>query len=798
MIKLYHKYGDYDEKRTIAALEKQVKIKSLFKEWIWQDTDRCLEVEKEYNKLFSKYQKKTYKHILNNLSNINKNISLYPYQEEAVKRIMNEKNTLLAFDVGAGKTYIMIATAMELKRACLSKKNMFVVPNNIVGQWQMMFKTMFPQSNVLVVEPNTFKQEMRQNVLEQICNVEYDVIIIAYSCFEMIPLSVDAVNKQMNNKLLELQVEIDRLAYEVGNKNAIKRAEEHLKKLTRELLSSLDVEYNGITFDQLKIDRLFVDEAHNFKNIPLRTNLRNILGINIKGSKKCLQMLHKVRVVQENNKGGGVVFATGTPICNSISDVYAMQMYLQYDDLKESHLEIFDNWVKTFANPEQVCEIDVDTKRFRFTNRFSRFFNLPELSKMFSNIAAFYLLDNEIELPVAGYKNVIIPCNENLQKYMKELCERTEKIRLNEINKIKDNMLKVSIDGRKVALDLRLVGRSQPYDSNSKIYHCVNNVVSIYKKFIKSTQIIFCDYSTPKRNVFNVYSELKLHLIEMGVPIQEIAFIHDYKSEDKKISLYEKVNKGIVRILIGSTFKLGVGANVQTKLKAIHHLDAHWRPADMVQREGRIIRRRNENQNVEIYRYICNGSFDSYSWQTLENKQKFISQFLSGSTYQRSFQDLEENVLTYAEVKVLSISNLRMKVIVEKENELRKLKILAEKFSSEQHCVSEKLQNMIKELVSIKNRLIITNKNKKYVEKLTKEEISLESKNIKPYLSEEYLFYNSQDLHFKFFEFNVSKPKEQDENSPYILIERLGVEYKVLIARSPEGNVRRIVNFLKN
>lgn len=344
---------------------------------------------------------------------------------------------------------------------------------------------------------------------------------------------------------------------------------------------------------------------------------------------------------------------------------------------KKNHLDKFDNWVKTFAQPEQLCEIDVDTSKFRFITRFARFFNLPELSLMFTQCAIFHAVDQKTELPqFDSYNDVIINLNNPLSAYMNKLCERTEKIRAKEVDKSRDNMLKVSIDGRKAALDLSLVGEHQEYDKTSKVYKCVENVMKIYCEYSDCSQLIFCDYSTPKGDDFSVYSKLKDLLISNGVPQNEIAFIHSYNTEQRRLALYEKVNNGKVRVVIGSTFKLGIDANVQKKLKAIHHLDVPWRPADMVQREGRILRRGNENERIFIYRYIAEGNFDAYSWQILETKQKFISQFLNGTSYQRTASDLENNVLTYAEIKALALSNPLMKLLAEKENELRNLRIL--------------------------------------------------------------------------------------------------------------------------
>lgn len=796
-IKLYDSRSKYDEKRTVAALEKQEAIYGLFQEWIWKDEDRRWEIEEAYNTLFGQFSKKEYDGSRLEFPKMSEAISLYPYQKDAVQRIITEKNTLLAFDVGAGKTFIMIAAAMKLRESGVSRKNMFVVPNNIAGQWELIFKKMYPQSRILTVEPKAFKPEMRQKVLKQMRDGDYDGIIIAYSCFEMIPLSGKAVMTQMNQKLQILNEAVDKMSYQSGTGMALARETDYLKKMTKELMDSFDAVSGEVTFDELEIGSLFVDEAHNFKNIPLRTNLRNISGVNTKGSMKCLEMLHKVWSVQEANHGRGVIFATGTPLCNSISDAYAMQMYLQYDLLKNTHLDRFDNWVKSFAKPEQVCEIDVDTSRFRFINRFARFFNLPELSRMFSDIAVFHAMNGEDGLPeLNGYDDVTIPRNANLQTYMDKLCERTEKIRRKEIDKSKDNMLKVSTDGRKAALDLRLVGEEQPYNEISKIYRCVQRVLSIYKENPGCAQIIFCDYSTPKAEKFNVYAELKKHFLEEGVPEREIAYIHSYHSEVAKVALYQKVNSGKVRILIGSTFKLGIGANVQTKLKAVHHLDMPWRPADMIQREGRILRKGNENSFVHIYRYIAKGSFDAYSWQILEAKQRFISQFLSNSNCQRSASDLEENVLTYAQVKALAIADPRMKELAEKENELSRLRILSSEFLKEQENRRSRIDMLNEQIAHLTELLTQTTENARYIKALGESSLRSAYNHLKSQLTNDFIF-STQFSTLSFLDFTVSVPEKQDDKKPYILLSRLNAKYAVQAGKSPLGNAKRVLNFVR-
>lgn len=603
----------------------------------------------------------------------------------------------------------MIAVAMKMRQSGLSRKNMFVVPNSIVGQWEKIFTDLYPTAKVLAIEPKSFKPHMREKVLKQIRDADYDGIIIAYSCFEMIPLSVDYLMNDLNAKVAEIQKGIKDMTERLISTESLYREKAYLSKLTDELIRSIEKRDVGLTFDNLEINTLFLDEAHNYKNIPIRTTMKNLQGINTKGSSKCLDMMKKVRYVQEHNNGRGAVFATGTPLCNSISDAYAMQCYLQHEEIKEDKLDRFDNWIKTFAYPEQVCEVDVDTSKFRLIRRFTRFFNLPELSRMFSQIAVFYAMDIEDGIPQhVGYSDVIIKKNKNLTSYMKALSDRTEAIRGKEVDRRQDNMLKVSTDGRKAALDLRLVEKEQSYDSYSKIYRCVEQTMEVYEKYPECTQLIFCDYSTPKKELFNVYDELKIKLVEKGIPKEEIAFVHSYHTESSRLKLFDKVNKGIIRILIGSTFKLGIGTNVQTKLKAVHHLDVPWRPADMIQREGRILRKGNENEDVYIYRYIAENSFDAYSWQILENKQRFITDFLKGSAYQRQAADLDNNVLTYAEVKALALSQPLMKQLAEKENELNHLQILCNKEAKVKKDINAELETLPERIDKIKQRLKIT------------------------------------------------------------------------------------------
>ncbi len=795
-IKVMGDNGKYSEAETLAALEKQELIKKEFKRWIWQDEDRIWMVEKAYNEMFSDFGKISYDGSKLVFPGLSKDITLYDYQKDAIARIINEKNTLLAFDVGAGKTYIMIVSSMLMREQGISRKNMFVVPNNIVGQWEKIFEDLYPKAKILTIEPKSFKPEMRPKIMKQIKTGDYDGIIIAYSCFEMIPTSKNFIVSDMNKKVDELKKGISNIYWSYGDAD-IRREIEYVRKTAENFLEETgSKDKDVITFDELEINSLYLDEAHNYKNIPIRTTLKNLSGINTKGSVKCQDMMYKVKCVQEQNNGRGVIFATGTPLCNSISDVYTMQMYLQPNDLKRVGLDVFDSWVKTFAEPNQVLEIDVDTSKYRMRRKFVKFFNLPELSKMFGKIAAFYAENVTEGLPVFNeYSDVKIKRNDELKEYMKALCDRTDRIRRKEINPSTDNMLKVSTDGRKAALSLNLVGKEQKYDSCSKLKNCVDNVMKIYRKYDGCSQLVFCDYSTPKAKKYNIYADLKQRLIESGVPAKEIAFIHTCKNESAKVKLYGQINSGEVRILIGSTFKLGIGTNVQSVLKAIHHLDVPWRPADMVQREGRIIRKGNTNKEILIFRYVTEGSFDAYSWQVLETKQKFISQFLSGSTYQRSISDLENNVLSYSEVKALALSDPAMKLLAEKENELRTAKLILAQEREERKRMKDEVDELEKKIKIHNERVLGMYADEIYIGKFRQNDWNAILKGIKQQTEAGKKIFDIPHTNFK------ASIIRKDEKEVIMLENHNNRIYEIALKNTSDEKepdyAIRIVNFLK-
>lgn len=661
-----------NQAETVLAIERQQKMIEEFQKWIWKDESRRERLEMIFENNFGCVRRRIFDGSFLTFPTLSPAISLYPYQKNAVARILFSPNTLLAHDVGSGKTYIMIAAGMELRRMGLSKKNLYVVPNNIVGQWHEIFKTMYPHAKLLCVEPKGFTPERREHMLETVRDGDFDAIIMAYSCFERIPLSKKFQMEELEQKKETLhRIAQDRTRATSG----VQKKREAIERALSELCTAIEDSYNTVYFDELGITRLFVDEAHNYKNLPIETKADKVLGISSSGSKKCRDMMDKVHQIQKQNNGGGVVMATGTPITNSITDAYVMQLYLQSGELAMLDLHSFDGWIGMFAERVTEFEIDVDTNSYRLATRFAKFHNLPELTSLLASIADFHQVDPSADIPEHdGYHDALLSRTDALSSYLQDISSRAECVRAGQIDRREDNMLKITTDGRKAALDLRLVDPSAGFTYQSKVARCAENVFDIYSKTApqQSAQLIFCDSSTPKSE-FNVYDELKRLLVGMGMPPEQIAFIHDAATEPQRAKLFGKVRRGEVRVLVGSTFKLGLGVNVQDRLIALHHLDVPWRPADMTQREGRILRQGNQNKKVFLYRYITEGSFDAYSWQLLETKQRFIAGLLSGSLTARSGSDIEGTVLNYAEVKALAIGNPLIKQRVETANELSRL-----------------------------------------------------------------------------------------------------------------------------
>ena len=667
-----------NQSETVAVLEKQKKLIETFQKWVWKDPERKARLEMIFENNFGCVRKRHFDGSFLTFPTMSPVIELYPYQKDAVARILFSPNTLLAHDVGSGKTFVMIAAGMELRRMGLSQKNLYVVPNNLVGQWRDVFQQLYPGANVLCVDPKSFVPAKREKVLQAIRDQDYDGIIMAYSCFEQVGLSQDHYIKELE----ETRDEVKKLLKNSGKVTSKlrRKAETVDKALCKAITDALKTD-STIFFEELGITRLFVDEAHNFKNVPIETQVGHVLGISSGGSQKCQDMMDKVRLIQKQNGGGGIVMATGTPITNSVTDAYIMQKYLQNGELAMLDLQSFDSWIGMFAEKVTEFEIDVDTSSYRLATRFAKFHNLPELTTLLASIADFHQVNLADGIPdTDGYSDALIGKTQEFDDYLKTISTRADDVRQGRVNRTQDNMLKITTDGRQAALDLRLVDPKARFTYQSKIARCAENVWNIYEKTTaqKSTQLIFCDSSTPKKG-FNMYDELYALLFSMGIPAEEIAFIHNADTEKKRKTLFRQVQTGKVRVLIGSTFKLGLGVNVQDKLIAIHHLDVPWRPADMTQREGRILRQGNENKTVQIFRYITEGSFDAYSWQLLETKQRFIAGLLSGSLEDRTGSDIEDTVLDYAEVKALAVGNPLVKERVETANELSRLLTLQRK-----------------------------------------------------------------------------------------------------------------------
>lgn len=795
---------------TIAAVEKQNNMIKEFQNWVWKNELRRKRLETIFEEKYSCVRKRSFNGDFLEFPEMSPDIELYPYQKDAIARIIFTPNTLLAHDVGSGKTYEMIAAGQKLRQMGLSKKNMYVVPNNIVGQWKNIFLNIYPNANLLCVDPKAFVPSKREKVLENIRDNDYDGIIIAYSCFFQIPLSKEYYRESIEYKKSVIDKVIkdkNKATYRLKNKQY------ELHKAMNNFYDCIDSMYDMLYFDELGITRLFVDEAHNFKNVPIETKSVNVLGINSKGSKKCQDMLDKVHMIQRKNNGKGVVMATGTPITNSITDIYIMQKYLQSGELALLDIQHFDSWIGMFAEKSNNFEVDVDTSSYRIVTRFSKFHNLPELTSLLSSVADFHNMNNNVGLPeFNGYTDALISKSADLDDYLKKISLRTEEVRLRLVDRKEDNMLKITTDGRKAALDIRLVDSKAKFSFQSKLARCVENVFEIFNKtyFDKGTQLIFCDISTPKSG-FNIYSEIKKLLVNMGVSEGTIAFVHDADTESKRKKLFDDVRNGEVRILIGSTAKLGIGVNVQNRLTAIHHLDIPWRPADMTQREGRILRQGNMNKTISIFRYITQGSFDAYSWQLLETKQKIICDILSGSMTERSGADIENNVLNYAEIKALAVGNPLMKKRVEAANELSRFMILQNKLIESRLKLEKELLGIPAKIEKINNtiskcnddiqnykmfkksNLLVTSSNENIIQsdkrKIIRESISEALKsNIQK---------TKETVLMSYCGFDIVLPMNMVKEKPFVWLSGCG-KYYVELGDTEVGNLIRIDNFLEN
>ena len=682
---------------TMLAQQKQQVIKDAFANWIWKDPQRRIALVKQYNELFNSSRPREYDGSHIHLVGMNPEITLREHQRNAIAHVLYGGNTLLAHEVGAGKTFEMAASAMEAKRLGLCQKSLFVVPNHLTEQWASEFLHLYPNAKLLVARKKDFETANRKKFCARIATGDYDAVIIGHSQFERIPLSYERQERIIQEQIDETLAAIEELKANAGENFSIKQMEKTRKTLETKLekLRSDARKDDVITFEQLGVDRLFVDESHFYKNLFLTTKMRNVAGLSTSEAQKSSDMFGKCRYLDEITGGRGVVFATGTPVSNSMSELYTVMRYLQYGTLQQKGLTHFDCWASTFGETTTAIELAPEGTGYRARTRFAKFFNLPELMSMFKEVADIKTSD-QLHLPVpdAKFETVVAKPSEIQKEMVQELSKRAAKIHSGAVDASEDNMLCVTNDGRKIGLDVRLMNPILPDDPNSKLNTCVRNVLQIWEdgKAQKLTQLLFCDLSTPKNDGnFNVYDDVRKKLVAAGVPENEIEFIHNADTEAKKAALFSKVRSGDVRILLGSTAKMGAGTNVQSRLVAVHHLDVGWKPSDMTQRNGRIIRQGNMNKEVKVFNYVTEGTFDSYLFQTLENKQRFISQIMTSKSPVRSCDDVDEQALSYAEIKALCAGNPLIKEKMDLDVQVAKLKVLKADHQSQKFRLEDKL-----------------------------------------------------------------------------------------------------------
>ena len=686
-----------NKRETMLAQQKQQIIKDAFANWVWQDPQRRIALVKQYNELFNSTRPREYDGSHIHFVGMNPEITLREHQRNAIAHVLYGGNTLLAHEVGAGKTYEMAASAMEAKRLGLCQKSLFVVPNHLTEQWASEFLNLYPNAKLLVARRKDFETANRKKFCARIATGDYDAVIIGHSQFERIPLSFERQERIIQEQIDETLAAINELKAHAGENFSIKQMEKTRKTLETKLekLRSDERKDDVITFEQLGVDRLFVDESHFYKNLFLTTKMRNVAGLSTSEAQKSSDMFGKCRYLDEITGGRGVVFATGTPVSNSMTELYTVMRYLQYSTLQQKKLTHFDCWASTFGETTTAIELAPEGTGYRARTRFAKFFNLPELMSMFKEVADIKTSD-QLHLPVpdAKFETVVAKPSEIQKEMVQELSKRAADIHSGIVDASVDNMLCVTNDGRKIGLDVRLMNPMLPDDPNSKLNVCVQNVLKIWEegKDQKLTQLLFCDLSTPKNDGnFNVYDDIRKKLIAAGVPENEIEFIHNADTEAKKAALFSKVRSGDVRVLLGSTAKMGAGTNVQSRLVAVHHLDVGWKPSDMTQRNGRIIRQGNMNKEVKVFNYVTEGTFDSYLFQTLENKQRFISQIMTSKSPVRSCEDVDEQALSYAEIKALCAGNPLIKEKMDLDVQVAKLKVLKADHQSQKFRLQDKL-----------------------------------------------------------------------------------------------------------
>ena len=686
-----------NKRETMLAQQKQQVIKDAFANWVWQDPQRRIALVKQYNELFNSTRPREYDGSHIKFVGMNPEITLREHQRNAIAHVLYGGNTLLAHEVGAGKTYEMAASAMEAKRLGLCQKSLFVVPNHLTEQWASDFLNLYPNAKLLVARRKDFETANRKKFCARIATGDYDAVIIGHSQFERIPLSFERQERIIQEQIYETLAAINELKVHAGENFSIKQMEKTRKTLETKLekLRSDERKDDVITFEQLGVDRLFVDESHFYKNLFLTTKMRNVAGLSTSEAQKSSDMFGKCRYLDEITGGRGVVFATGTPVSNSMTELYTVMRYLQYSTLQQKKLTHFDCWASTFGETTTAIELAPEGTGYRARTRFAKFFNLPELMSMFKEVADIKTSDQlHLPVPVAKFETVVAKPSEIQKEMVQELSKRAAEIHSGAVDASVDNMLCVTNDGRKIGLDVRLMNPMLPDDPNSKLNVCVQNVLKIWEegKEQKLTQLLFCDLSTPKNDGnFNVYDDIRKKLIAAGVPENEIEFIHNADTEAKKAALFSKVRSGDVRVLLGSTAKMGAGTNVQSRLVAMHHLDVGWKPSDMTQRNGRIIRQGNMNKEVKVFNYVTEGTFDSYLFQTLENKQRFISQIMTSKSPVRSCEDVDEQALSYAEIKALCAGNPLIKEKMDLDVQVAKLKVLKADHQSQKFRLQDKL-----------------------------------------------------------------------------------------------------------
>ena len=705
-------HRELNRKETMLAQQKQELIKEEFKEWIFKDLHRREDLCKIYNERFNSIRPREYDGSHIQFVGMNPEITLMPHQKNAVAHVLYGNNTFLAHCVGAGKTFQMIAAGMESKRLGLSQKNLYVVPNHLTEQWGSDFLRLYPGANILVATKKDFEPANRKRFCSRIATGDYDAVIIGHTQFEKIPLSKERQIAMLEDQIADITFSIEEAAHQAGQNYTIKQLEKTKKSLQARMkkLNDQTRKDDVVTFEQLGVDRLFVDESHSFKNLFLYTKMRNVAGISQTDAQKSSDMFMKCRYMDELTGGRGITFATGTPVSNSMTELYTIMRYLQYDTLMRMGMGHFDSWAATFGETVTAIELSPEGTGYRAKTRFARFFNLPELISIFKEAADIQTSDMlNLPVPEAEFINEVLKPSEEQQEMVSAFSERAEEVRAGLVNPTVDNMLKITNDGRKCALDQRLLNELLPDAEKSKVNTCVENAFQVWDegKADRTTQLIFCDLSTPKGDgTFNVYDDVRNKLVARGIPKEEIAFIHEYNTETKKADLFAKVRAGQVRILMGSTPKLGAGTNVQDRLIALHHLDCPWKPSDLEQQEGRILRQGNQNDKVKIFRYVTENTFDAYMWQILENKQKFISQIMTSKSPVRACEDVDDTALSYAEIKALATGNPYIKEKMDLDVQVSKLKLLKANHTSQIYRLeSDIAKNFPVQISALKERI---------------------------------------------------------------------------------------------